>query len=366
MRHAMFMIFNQSSGWLLGLLLLCGPFLTTQAHHSRAPFLIDETFTVTGTVKQVRWRSPHVFWAVDVVNDDGQIETWTFEGHSIAGLMNNGWQQDSVKEGDIVQVVANPNRDASRKFGLLDYFQHEDGRVFYSFRAPEGVEVMPATNLIGDGEIVPSSDFSGTWTGLSDLSPEERLRRALIGPGFSGPTGLPLTAKGEEQLVEFDLNNDPFLQCLPLSVPRRITWPYATYISRTENMLQFETELLPEIRTVYFDQAGPPADYVADELGFARAEFMDEGRTLLITSTDFAATPWGITRGLDSSTEKQTVEEYKLSDDGLVISYRITTTDPVFLTEPVVTEGRYQKVADKVFTREYCDLEASNLHLQFE
>jgi len=343
---------------------ICTPILSAEAHHSRAPFLIDETITMTGVVKQVRWRSPHVFWAVDVTNEDGQVETWTIEGHSIAGLMGNGWQQDSVKVGDRVQVVANPNRDTSRKFGLLDYFQHEDGRVFYSFRPPEGVEPMQATNLIGDGEIRPSTDFSGTWAGLSDLTPEERLRRALIG-NFSAPVGLDLTARGEAQVAEFDINDDPFLQCLALGVPRTITWPYATRITRDAGRMQIETELIPEIRTIYFDRETPPADYVPDALGFSRGEILDDG-TLLITTTDFAHTAWGITRGLDSSTEKQILEEYSLADDGLVISYRVTVTDPEYLTEPMVTEGRYRKVAEHEFTREYCDIEISNLHLQFE
>jgi hypothetical protein len=356
--------FNPAHKWFLFWVLACIPFLSVEAHHSRAPFFIDETFTVTGVVKQVRWRSPHVFWAVDVPTEGGAVETWTFEGHSIAGLMGNGWVQDSVKVGDRVKVVANPNRDESRKFGLLDYFQHEDGRVFYSFRPPEGIERMEATNLIGDGVIRPSTDFSGTWAGLSELPPEERLRRALVG-GFSAPTGLSLTARGEAQVSEFDINNDPFLECLPLGVPRTITWPYATRITRSGNQMQIETEQIPEIRTIYFDQETPPEDYVPDALGFSRGEITNDG-TLIIRSTHFANTPWGTTRGLDSSTEKKVLEEYSLSDDGMIISYRVTLTDPLYLTEPIVTEGRYRKVADHEFTREYCDIEVSTLHLQFE
>ena len=64
------------------------------AHHSRSPFLIDETFEVEGTLTEVAWRSPHVYMTVDVPNQNGGITEWTFEGHSIAGLTRFGWQRD--------------------------------------------------------------------------------------------------------------------------------------------------------------------------------------------------------------------------------------------------------------------------------
>ena len=92
---------------LLGLL-VSFPILNAEAHHSRANFDIDSTIRLTGTVAIVRWRSPHVFWGIEVANEQGEIESWTIEGHSISGLMGNGWQSDSVKVGDHVDVIVNP------------------------------------------------------------------------------------------------------------------------------------------------------------------------------------------------------------------------------------------------------------------
>ena len=352
---------NHTIKLFLGGLLVCCSILKVEAHHSRANFDIDSTIRLTGTVTIVRWRSPHVFWAIDVINEQGEEESWTIEGHSISGLMGNGWQEDSVKVGDQVDVIVNPNRNPERKFGLLDYFQHDDGRIFYSFRPPEGVEPIRRTE---DQAVAASIDFSGTWTRMSDQNSAQSLRAALVG-GFSAPTDLALTSAGEDQVANFDMNNDPYLDCVPLAVPRIITWPYAHRWTRSANQILIEKEQSPQVRVIHLDQYSAPEEYVSNELGFSTGRILDDG-SLIITSTNFSPTPWGIVRGLDSSTEKQVIEEYKLADDGLTISYSFTVTDPIYLTEPLITEGRYRKTFDHEFTNELCDVETSRQHLEFE
>ena len=346
---------------LFSSLLLCVSCLSVQAHHSRANFDIDETIRLNGTVTNVRWRSPHVYWQLSVVNEQGETEDWAIEGHSIPGLMGNGWQQDSVKTGDHVLVVANPSRDPESRFILLDYFQHDDGRVFYSFRPPEGVESRGRDNDLG---VAPSTDFSGTWTRLADGTPEENLRRALIG-GFGAPTGLSLTVTGEAQVANYDANDDPYLNCEPLPLPRIITWPYSLRWTRANDHMLIEKELAQQVRRVYFDRETPPSDYVPDELGFSKGRMSGDG-TLVIETGNFAPTRWGIVNGLDSSEQKSLLEEYRLSADGLIMSWRFTLTDPVYLTEPLVTEGRYRKIADHEFTNVPCDVQTSRQHLEFE
>src|SRR4051794_25374609 len=68
-----------------------------QAHHSRAQFQLDKLTPMTATITRVRWSNPHVFYAGTVVNDQGVKEEWVFEGHSISGLVRQGWSEDLVK-----------------------------------------------------------------------------------------------------------------------------------------------------------------------------------------------------------------------------------------------------------------------------
>lgn len=345
----------------LAILLTTFPVGAVQAHHSRAMFDIDNTIELVGVVSVVRWRSPNVFWGVEVTNDNGETEQWMIEGHSISGLMGNGWQPDSVQVGDEVRVVINPNRDPAQNFGLLDYFEHSDGRIFYSFRPPEGAQDRSRS----EDEIMPSSDFSGTWTRMSTGTREQTLRSALVG-NFDAPDTASLTPAGQALVADFDLNDDPYLDCVPLPVPRIITWPYAhRWRWESDERLIIEKEQSPQVRVVYFDRDEPPADYVPNELGFSVGTIRDDG-TLLIESSHFAPTPWGTIRGLDSSAQKTVVEEYSLAEDGMSIQFSFTVTDPVYLTQPLHEEGAYRKTTDHEFTAELCDIETSRQHLQFE
>ena len=53
------------------------------AHHNMsAIFDFSQRFTSTGTLTKVDWRNPHIYVFVDVKNEKGQVETWSFEGPS--------------------------------------------------------------------------------------------------------------------------------------------------------------------------------------------------------------------------------------------------------------------------------------------
>ncbi len=159
------------------------PFLSAAAHHSRAPFQLNETIEVKGTVTDVGWRTPHVYLELESAAS-GEPEIWTFEGHAIAGMIRNGWLKDSVQVGDRVVIVANPNRKLDTKFGLLNNVTLEGGSTFYAFRRPQGV----AANLqVSQAPVSASTDFSGTWRvartrGGANRNPNRQ--QALDSPAF--------------------------------------------------------------------------------------------------------------------------------------------------------------------------------------
>jgi hypothetical protein len=62
----------------LGVLLAAG---AAWAHHNMAAaFDFNQRFTVTGALAKIDWRNPHIQLSVDVKSDQGQVETWVFEG----------------------------------------------------------------------------------------------------------------------------------------------------------------------------------------------------------------------------------------------------------------------------------------------
>lgn len=333
---------------VLGLATMSAP-----AHHSRAPFLIDETFEVEGFVTEVAWRSPHIYMVVDVPDDAGGVTSWTFEGHSIAGLTRFGWQPDTFEPGDRVVVVANPNRDPEKPFGLLDNVTGVDGQSYYSFRIPRDAGGAPPRAAVAG-----STDFSGAWNRIGTL------RQALVG-GFGPPQGYPVNARGQAIIDAFDPNDSPSFDCLPQGVPSITLSPYTHRWIRESDRIVIEKDQSEAVRVIHLDGSSLPDDWVPDTFGYSVGRFEADG-TLIVETTGFAPTRWGIARGLDSSAAKKVTERFTLSEDGYAMDVSITVADPEYLAEPHVRNGEYGKVRDHAFNTIPCDRETARRHLQFE
>jgi hypothetical protein len=336
---------------MLGLLAVAG---SAVAHHSRAHFLTDEKIEIEGTVAEVSWRSPHIYVTVDALDDAGDTLTWTLEGHSIPGSVRVGWERDSVEVGDRVLIVAHPNRDPAKPFGMLYSATLSDGSIYYAYAIPAGATVAGLENR---RPTQPSTDFSGTWTAPTTF------REATV-DSYRAPTDWPLTAAGRSQAERFDINEDPVLDCVPMGVPRLILSTYSHRWTRADGLLTIEKERTPQLRRIHLDGAPRPADFVPNELGYSVGRFETDG-TLVIETDGFAATPWGNSRGLDSSAQKRVVERYRLHEDGYGMDVSYTITDPVYLRAPVTVTGSYNKAADFEFIAESCDPATARRHLQF-
>ena len=88
-----------------------------QAHHSFAMFDMTKEVTVSGTVKEFQWTSPHC-WIQLLVTDPARPKAapveWGIEMDNPVGLSRHGWKRGSLKPGDTIVVVAQPLRDGSR------------------------------------------------------------------------------------------------------------------------------------------------------------------------------------------------------------------------------------------------------------
>ncbi len=85
-----------------------------QAHHSFAIFDQSKVSYLNGTVKQFELVNPHAWLHLVIVNDKGETSTWSFEGGSVAQLASLGWNPQSFKPGDKVQIGFRPMKDGSR------------------------------------------------------------------------------------------------------------------------------------------------------------------------------------------------------------------------------------------------------------
>src|SRR5437016_2926845 len=110
---------NHMRGAYSGLCLAAATAIASPAfgHHSFAMYDREKTLTVSGTVKEFTWASPHVL--IRVLAGGGRDSmTWFIEGASPTVLSRGGWTGSSLKPGDKVSLGIHPSKNGALQ-GLL-------------------------------------------------------------------------------------------------------------------------------------------------------------------------------------------------------------------------------------------------------
>jgi hypothetical protein len=99
-----------------------------QAHHSfAAEFDRDKPITLTGTITKVEWTNPHARIYIDVQEADGKIVNWDFELGPPNGLMRQGWNRNSLRQGHVVTINGFLSKDQAHVANARSVFL-PDGR----------------------------------------------------------------------------------------------------------------------------------------------------------------------------------------------------------------------------------------------
>src|SRR5262249_54110773 len=76
------------------------------AHHSfAAEYDSKQPVKLTGAVTKVEWMNPHVYFYIDVKDEQtGKVTNWAWEMCAPAVIQRSGWTRNSMKLGDLVTV----------------------------------------------------------------------------------------------------------------------------------------------------------------------------------------------------------------------------------------------------------------------
>ena len=108
------------------------------AHHSEAAeFDQSRPVKLTGTIVKVEWLNPHVWFYVDVKDEQGTVTTWGFSAAPPGALMRRGITKDALVIGAVVNVEGARARDGSN---------NASGR---SVTFADGKNVFTATSEVG-------------------------------------------------------------------------------------------------------------------------------------------------------------------------------------------------------------------------
>ena len=68
---------------------------------------------VSGTLTKVEWQNPHVWFYVEVKEQDGKLTTWGFSTAPPGALMRRGVSKTALKIGSVINVEGVRARDGS-------------------------------------------------------------------------------------------------------------------------------------------------------------------------------------------------------------------------------------------------------------
>ena len=327
----------------------------TAAHHSRANFLLTETMELEGTISEVNWRNPHVYFDIDVENEDDTNTTWTIETAATMQLKRLGWSDDSLQVGDRIWLNGSPDRNEDKKFFIGSTFRLEDGTVLSMDSVLTGE--LPDT-IIPPGEYTSlESALPGVYQYFLPPAPPDQDR---FGNRLAAEAGWPLTEKASAIAASYNANTDnPVAKCLPYVTPYHWKLPYLQQIDLTNDGVVFIHEYGYIVRTAPLNQPMPDS---ADSSYQGISVAYWDGPELVVDTAYYSEHPWGVARGIPAGKLKKTEERFRLNEEG-EIEITITVTDPEYLTEPTARTYKMTRV-DSVIEENDCDLDAAQRYTQ--
>ena len=103
--------------------------LPALAHHSfQAEFDASKSVTLKGTLSKIDWINPHIYFYLDVKDEDGKVTNWTLESIPTGFMHRAGLTRSDFVIGDTVTVLAYRAKDGTRAFAWVQELTLPNGR----------------------------------------------------------------------------------------------------------------------------------------------------------------------------------------------------------------------------------------------
>lgn len=363
------------------------------AHHSAVAFDKAKTEQVEGTVTRFIWRNPHLSIQMEV---DG--ETWRIEGGSTNDMVNNGFDRNSIAEGDVITVMVNPLK-SGEPGGLMQGLTLADGKSFgmeaTTYAASPGT---PANPLSEERQLPALTEYVPPPAGETWQQREARTRPAELPmqssrvqtgtvPGALDPDHLAkswpksafdmtgtwafrgeveeqahygayefkpipkLTTKAQafyDDYIAHAKRGERFFEptafCYPAGMPRLMTRYGSLMMMQYPTAIFMVSRLNNEYRVIYLDGRERVAANIRDPNWNGESLGRWEGNSLVVETKGFTKENHIIQQGVLAGDQLSITERYTLINDGNTLKIDFTMTDP----EHWEGEWKHTKFRDRI------------------
>jgi hypothetical protein len=317
------------------------------AHHSPAGYDRTKEMILTGTIAELSWRNPHIYFILDVTNADGSTARQEIQAGSISVATTLGITRELLEPGKRISVRVHPSRRG-------------DGRVAWgvNMTSEEGVNYSLdiGGQLDATDRSVEAASIAGSW-----VPPFGASREGARGVSLQD---LPMTDAARAAREDFEGWRRLEASCTEWPAPRVMTFTVQRTIAVAEDQVTLDFDWMGAKRVVHLDLSEHPADLEPSIQGHSIGRW--EGDTLVIDTVGFAPNLSGVTLGVPSGPGKRMAERLTLAEDRRHLIYEYTIEDPEHLTEPVNAVNVWDHRPDIRPSGVQCEDEVADRFLELE
>lgn len=304
------------------------------AHHAPTEFDLrgNERLELRGKLIDVAWQNPHPRLELSVVGTNGSVDIWRIEVRgALVHLQRSGVSGDLFRVGDAVTIAgAASNRRERVMMGTHVFLPAGTEVLLSAFDMPRWSDsyVGGARGWEIDESIVrqATSESQGLFRVWS--FPD----RNTHGRAFSSLASA-MRPEVRERATTLEQYNRIAAECEPLSMPYVMAQPVNIEFVDGRDMLELRIGNFDAVRTIHMTNDTAPDLAPPSPLGYSVGRW-DAGE--LVIDTTEISTPYSSVVGMVQSESIQVSERFELEDDGAVLRYEMTLTDPETFLWPAV------------------------------
>lgn len=293
------------------------------AHHSTIGFYDPERIMeITGVLKSVSMRNPHIRFVVTVTGPEGEEVDWNVESASLSTLQINGLDQDFMRLGERISVAGQASRRNRPEMSASNVLLEDGTEVMLLLRGDPYF-----TRPDGEDLLDPVFDESVTTNAQQDADGIFRVWSSVVTDRESFPIfkgDYPLTADAERERDNWDPASTNLLGCYEKGMPLLMITPLPVEFVQTDDDILMRFQVDDAVRVIHMgDNDAPPDEPLF--LGYSTGRW--EGDSLVVETSNISATEFD-GMGVFQSSEIALVESFTLSEDEHRLDYRLTVHDP--------------------------------------
>lgn len=330
-------------------LLILGLLLTNadvSAHHSKTHFS-SEISELRGTLVELRWRNPHIYFFLETEEAGGEKKLWEMEAGTIYLIGRAGVTRDMFKVGDTIRVAGNRSEQYDDKFWVENILTPEgreisvvaDGIPYFTDALTGGRDqwtndafIQNAPPEIGSGIFRVWSPATRDYKTRLTGDPENNISRIA--------TDAARTAGASWDPYAFDA------ACELPGLPRVNHGPHPhQFIQDGDNILLLAEEFYLT-RTIHMNSDVDPESVPHSHLGFSVGRWQDENT--LIVETSRINFPYMNLGGIGQSENVTMFERYVLNEAEERMDFEVIINDPGMITEPLIERGVWLDIGETI------------------